>query len=306
MDKSLENRIDAFLKKQMSEQESTRFAQEMKSSPSLADQVASRRLEMEVLELMLEDDLRSKLGKWQNDIQDTPKMKDKEPSPSHRKWIGVMIGLLVLAFVGYWFFTQRQIVSPPEELPPAKHLPEQPEHKSVEESVPVPPLTQPKEQLPEKKEHSTPKKKNQNQLSPKIIAQLDIFEKEVDYPFGVTKSATSSQTLLDSAILLTNKGKLTNAVNVLQQIDKTAPIYIDAQYYLGLIHFKQNNYKNAIPYFLTVTLNKNYLYIDEVQWLTALAQLKAGHTQTGQNSLNQILNDPEHSYFDKAKLLKYH
>lgn len=74
-------KIESYLKGELSIEEMTAFEDEIKNNPKLAEAVDMHRFEWDVLEILVETDLRDKMMLWDKPISNTPSVNSEVNKP---------------------------------------------------------------------------------------------------------------------------------------------------------------------------------------------------------------------------------
>jgi len=130
----LYDKIEAYLKGRLSEEERAAVEREIQTSPEAALEFQLQQVEMEAMEAMLERDLRGKIHQWLEEDEPLPPPENDTPTPSNtsrpgRLWIAALLGaVVVLAVVAWrmdWLGYKRESV-PTEKTPSEKENSNQP------------------------------------------------------------------------------------------------------------------------------------------------------------------------------------
>ncbi|HRD83422.1 MAG TPA: hypothetical protein PLL53_21860 [Saprospiraceae bacterium] len=130
----LYDKIEAYLKGRLSEEERAAVEREIQTNPEAALEFQLQQVEMEAMEAMLERDLRGKIHQWLEEDEPLPPPENDTPTPSNtsrpgRLWIAALLGaVVVLAAVAWrmdWFGYKSESV-PTEKTPTEKENSNQP------------------------------------------------------------------------------------------------------------------------------------------------------------------------------------
>lgn len=292
MDKEiLAQKIEAYLLKKMSPEERRTFEQEMASNPELAREVDVRHLAYDAVELMLENDLRAKMQRWNQGAPPAP----PAVSPSAKRipgwWLLLGIGA---AGVAVFFYLSRpaQPTAPPvdthqtspqvlNELPPAddSFLTQKPP-----EGKPIPDKKQPP---------------NERRL---LAANTYTAHQSAFAPDPQRRGADEQeQANYEQAVELFKKGNYRLALNFLQKTDLSKTETLQLR---GHTYFRLNQFEQAADDFQTLT-SFSATRMD-AQWFLALSYL-AQHPREQQRfeeAIRPILEDKEHEWHEKAAKLQ--
>lgn len=101
-------KIDAYIKRHLAPEEIAELESEIAQNPEMARQVARQRLHLEGLNLLLEQDLRTKMDAWEIEIQ-----QDRKRPPF---WVGLWIVVGILVVLGiYMALKPKPRVTVPEQ-----------------------------------------------------------------------------------------------------------------------------------------------------------------------------------------------
>ncbi|MEM7103650.1 MAG: tetratricopeptide repeat protein [Bacteroidota bacterium] len=120
-------------------------------------------------------------------------------------------------------------------------------------------------------------------------------------------AGSSDVTIEDGQTAMFKEKDLEKAISIFSNIPETDPNYLTAKYYLGHCLLQQNSYSEAANAFgmVYVTMDlPQFINREEVNWNWMLAKLGAGATEEAENTIDQILKNPEGAYFQKAKELE--
>ncbi len=119
-----------------------------------------------------------------------------------------------------------------------------------------------------------------------------------------TVRGKSTSNILTKGINAYYENDYNNCQKLLSSIDKNSPLYIDAQYILGLSLLKNNLYTEAIASFNKVYNSGDKKYKSGVKWNLMIAYLKNDETNKALAILDEFLQNPTSNYYHKAKQLK--
>ncbi len=93
------------------------------------------------------------------------------------------------------------------------------------------------------------------------------------------------------------------AVELLSSV-QPSPSYNTAQYHLGNLYLKIQQPEKAIGIFEGLSKTGDVRYEEEVQWLLAIAHLENNDIASTEKQLGEILQNTDHSMYDKASNLQ--
>ncbi len=286
-DETLLEQIDDYINGRMTEGEAAAFAQRINTEPALAELVEMHRLEMEVLEFLVEKKLREKLEA----LKHVPQPDLPPPAtPSWIKW-GLGAVLFLLAALSLW--------------PVLKHKP-------ARQNPAVRPKLSP----------GTPEIPVAGQQRPAQKTQPSPSGEEVAMNLQLTALATSSYVFpehlggalrapgkpggspLDEGIAAFSKSKWKTAIQAFRKIPADDDQYPQAKEWLGHAFFKNKQYDEAAKSFQWL-LDRHYSEAgdERAEWYLLLSLLPDYAKHRDQvNALLQKILAPEnlHSYREDA------
>lgn len=127
-----QDNIDAYVKNRLLPEEKTAFEHELAQDPDLRAAAAQARLDLEVANLLIRDEVRGWVSKW-SDNDDWPEIQQEAPSAPRPplfsahfyRWMAVAAAV-ILAPTAYWFFSNREnannIVLSEKKMIPCRRL----------------------------------------------------------------------------------------------------------------------------------------------------------------------------------------
>lgn len=302
--------IQNYLDGKMSAAERQAFEAQMATDADLADEVGVHRLEREMMDILLEDDLSGQMQAWQ-------KEKEHMQAESGRPWrfiigtqtmrIAATIVVIVSIGIVLLVLKLRRNESGYENSYADKT--EQNDGSSPEKNIP-PSIDQQKEETQEKKNEAvadTPRKsaEDQQQQNTKLIALAEEFGGTPDFSGIYIRSGEETKSRYDSAAVFIQEKRYDAAIGLLQTISNDNPeTYLNAQLNLGYLYFLKKNFKASIPHLERAAANRDFLYAEAADWYLSLAYLGNGQKAAALKKLDSILTDKEHTYYQKANQLK--
>lgn len=327
---ALYDRIEAYLRRELSERERAAFEAEIQNNPKMAKQLTAQRLEHQLMEVLVEDDLMSKMLLWQQSEVEEEKpeaktvvLQPRAKRPLQRRSsvlaLAAAIALLVVALF-WWNRPTNQInivdiddadtskVNTPiiEEIaPPEEVIVQEEEIKEQEEEQKE---VIPEDQLPtESKEviaqEDTPKEKIPSPVeeAPDIDygAIAAAFSEPVAY-VDFRGTVRGGDNTLDQALDSLEANKLAQGIAILEQLKAANEQDMDATFYLGLSYFKEGQYEKAISYLKPIA-ESTYLLNETAQWQLGLSYLQSGKIEEGKAAIEAIATDVGHTFEEAAK-----
>lgn len=289
------DQIQAYLNDQLSSAERQAFEAQMATDPALAEEVGVHRLEREMMDMMLEDDLDNQLQAWQQEKAQLP----PRAKGSMRLWL--LITIIIIGVAVLLFFILRSNSTENSQQTPS--------------SIPKNETSQPQESEPPKKKYNGPVADTEEKPAKKetptanrnteLIAMVEEFGGSPEFAGSLVRSAEDAESRFDSARVLIQEKRYDEAIRLLQTIpNDNQEIFLNARLNLGYLYFIQKNFKASIPHLEFVTTRKDYLYAEAAEWYLLLAYLADGQRNKFDLKLASMLADAEHSYYQKANQLK--
>lgn len=294
------DQIQNYLDGKMSAAERQTFEAQMDTDASLADEVGVHRVEREMMDILLEDDISNKMQEWQQEKAQLPKRTNGQ-----WKWGVIIVWLIVIALLLVYLLrsksdtTQNTPSSPIDSIQQKENL--QTEEK-VEESKPTKKYNGPVADSEEK----NPKKENgsQNQ-NRELLAMAEEFGGSPEFAGTFVRSAAEAESRLDSANVFIRDKRYDEAIRLLQTIPNDNPeVFLNARLNLGYLYFLKKNFRAAIPALSYAANNRDYLYAEAAEWYLTLSYLGSNQQTQLKEHLNKILADADHLYHTQAVQLK--
>ncbi len=308
--------IDAYVKGQLTPAEKAAFEADLARDPALADAVAQARLDLEVANLIIRDEVRSWMSTWAEDDawseldQAAPHSSGSPSSPptlSSRRfylWMAAAAALtLVLAAV--WFFRPVKPGAEPviveQKDNPAPPTP--PEDPRPDKSGEQPPSLQDAKQQPQ-----APAPRPLPKTDPRLIAMAgEGFQYRNTETFLRKGEPSRPAKPLDSVSLAAEalrNNRVAEAIRLATAVPQSDARYADAQLLLGQVYFEQKQYAKASKA-IQQALNTGKIPKDQANWnllMTLVAQYGA-RKQEADALLKVILSDKDHPYYEDAEAL---
>ncbi|MFN7120064.1 MAG: hypothetical protein ACK4TA_24955 [Saprospiraceae bacterium] len=292
--------IQNYLDNKMSAEERATFEADLASDEDLAAEVGAHRLEREMMDILLEDDLDAQMESWKQEKTQVQVQQPRRP----RWWVWGILALAVVALLLYLL----QNSSKNTTTSPA------PDTQQLDNSTP-PENNTPSNEAPEapaKKKYNGPvadseKKSTENAKQPQteLMALATEFAGTPEFAGTLVRSAEDATTRFDSASVLIQEKRYDQAIRLLQSIPNDEPeVYLNARLNLGYLYFLQRNYKAAISPLTTAAQNPDYLFTEAAQWYLTLAYIGNSQKTEALQLLKLILADQQHIYYTKAQQLE--
>jgi hypothetical protein len=308
-------KIELYLKKELSPDEMKAFENDIKNNPKLAEAVELHRLEWDAMEVLIEADLKKKMTEWHVPFEVTPSVfseKNEEKSnlvntnsiPRNRlNWLmGIAASLTLLTVATVWYFNRPQ--------------PQKPEITKIEptQKIDTPSVFSPI--LEEKKEEKVVEK-SQKQDTKKVEIPNIIDDKNyLAYAYEAYENegaptyedmqvrGASNENILDDAGKAYDKKDYKRAIDLL----KNTPVSDEnfaALEILAHAEFQSKNHKAALPVFQNLLKLSGKKSKEKSEWYLLLCYLSdyKNHQLDFKNLSESILAQKEHAYFEETKKL---
>ncbi len=306
LNENIQNKIDQYVRGDMSESETSRFEQEIKQDSDLQEAVAVARFEMDAMEYLLEEDLRREAADWENNP--SPEENQNDPSGNnYLQWGFGFVLVLVLAGLAYFHLnqessptdapTQQQEPPPPNEpIAEEDDLPGQqeilPEDETID-AIPNPNTDQEEKPADTNYEELANYIKNEAYQLPGYLSNLKSF------------GADGPDNALSRGIKAFGSGAYQSAIRELEGIDPSSDLYASVSSILPHAYFKGGEYEKAARQFKE-KMDADPQFQDEPQWyyLLSLAMDYSKNKETVDILLRQITEDNLHGFNKQALALK--
>jgi len=305
------DQIERYLQGRMPAEELRAFEAELAADPELATLVRQHRLERHGLELLVERDLLTKMQAWDRETELFQQVQPRRAVVRPMTWVLRAAAVLTLAALGYWLLRDTSATST-EPAPIVRIKPEiKPRVPSVrkrpqpiprnEETAPEETTGDIAQQTPEVPAPA-PIEEMTNGDDLDYAALADEFFRERD--FVAPKSTKSGTSGYDQALKNFQDGKYNEIIS------KTTPDgsgdAVEQQELLALAQYKSRRYAEAATAFRGIIAGGQQPYVQRAEWGLALALLQELPTKKGQfyRALTDILRDPDHLFYSKAKRLE--
>ncbi len=277
---SLFFKIEQYLKGKLSAIDKTSFEADMEQNHALKEMVELHRFERLGQELLIEEDLKSKMAIWE---QEADEQEDKEAF-HWKKWLLIFLPLLLLVSIGFYYIMPTNKV--PNERPIIEQKttplapPSEVRGKEIKEIVPPKkeektPLIA-KEEKTNKEDASKAKSTNNNRYI--ALAKRTDFYK---YPENITSNLKSgapltTTTVLDNGIAAFGRKSFIEAIQIFKNIDKTKDpqAYEIAQEWLAHAYYEASQYQEAAKIFSNIIATSTMNAKDRAEWYLTLSLLE--------------------------------
>ena len=141
---------------------------------------------------------------------------------------------------------------------------------------------------------------NQNYSNPSLVASYhDLPSPSV----GLKGDAENNSDLFKEVAAAYSSKDFAEAIRQLSSV-QPSPSYNKAQFHLGNTYLEVNQPQDAIKVFQALLKIRDVRYQEEVEWLLAVAHLQNDDLSSTNKQLNEILQNKDHSMYEKALELK--
>jgi hypothetical protein len=309
-------KIELYLKKELTQDEMKAFENDIKNNPKLAEAVELHRLEWDAMEVLIEADLKKKMTEWHVPFEVTPSVfsekNDKNDSPlsvsstsrNRLNWLmGIAASLTLLTVATVWYFNRPQ--------------PQKPEISTIEptQKIDTPSVFLPKTN--EKTEDKIAVEKPQKQDTKKVeIPNIKDDKNYLAYAYEAYENegaptyedmqvrGGNNENILDDAGKAYDKKDYKRAIDLL----KNTPIAdenFSALEILAHAEFQSKNHKAALPVFQNLLKLSGKKSKEKSEWYLLLCYLSDFKNHKNEYKLlsESILAQKEHAYFEETKKL---
>lgn len=315
-DEQVFDKIEAYLGGKMSAPDAAAFEAELAADPALADLVKTHRIERQGLEWLVERDLRAKMNAWEREAGQQEPVATLRPTFIRRWRVAGAAALLLLGVFGWWLLRPRADIGgpppvvtttkprPPAVTPPpktARPSSRPPTGNPDDDRVaanPKPSTSRPAPSVP------PPAKPQEPAPTPDYPALASSYYRETDF---IQKTGNGAESpgygqALDSY----RSGRYAEVEKLLKPLVKLNPNALKTKELLAHSLYQNGRYDEAIPYFRDLSGSKDKSVAERSEWALALTLL---HKMPAQKTLlnrvlDNILADPGHAFYGKAKELK--
>lgn len=293
------DQIEAFLAGRLAPDQREAMEKAMLENPDLARELALRRLEFDVSEALIAQNIRGQLARLR-----MPPSPEPPPDPPAYKykfrplfWM-IALMLTVAAIGGYWWSRQPTRMIPNQEQAPSL----------VPELTPpvlkdVPPTRANQDTTPPDRK-VTPGSPENKPVRPLLAMATELYQRpDMQTLRGTAPVAGDAYELALSAW---EKQDYTAVVTALQNISSDDPKWMRALTLRAHAQFNLKRFAQACESFATIADSKIMPWSEEAEWYVLLASLAEGKAETAnfRARLEKLLSDQGHPYVEQAKDLK--
>ena len=309
-------KIELYLKKELSPDEMTAFENDIKNDSKLAEAVELHRLEWDAMEVLIEADLKKKMTEWHVPFEVTPSvfsekndeninsLKASSTSRNRLNWLmGIAASLTLLTIATVWYFNRPQ----PQKSDISKTEPTQkidtpsvflPKMKGKTEDNKI--VEQPQKQDTKKVE--TPTTKDDKNYP---AYAYEAYENEGAPTYeDMQMRGTNNENTLDEAGKAYDKKDYKKVIDLLKNTPTTDENFAALEI-LAHAHFQSKNTKTALPIFQNLLKMSGKKSKEKSEWYLLLCYLNdyKNHKTDFKNLSDSILAQKEHAYFEETKKL---
>jgi len=306
------DQIERYLQGRMPAEELRAFESELATDTELAALVRQHRLERYGMELLVERDLLAKMQAWDRETELFQQVQPRRAVLRPMTWVLRAAAVLALAAFGYWLLRDTSATStePPSSIVRTKPeiKPRVPTVRKRQQPIPqredVPaeaPLEDVAQQTPEEPAPA-PIEEMADGEDLDYAALADEFFRERD--FVAPTSSKSGATGYDQALKNFQDGKYNEVIS--KTIPDGGANAVEQKELLALAQYKSRRYADAATTFRGIMAAGQQPYAQRAEWGLVLALLQELPTRKGEfyRALTDILRDPEHMFYSKAKRLE--
>jgi tetratricopeptide (TPR) repeat protein len=315
-------KIELYLKKELTQDEMKAFENDIKNNPKLAEAVELHRLEWDAMEVLIEADLKKKMTEWHVPFEATPQPKglagsvfspknDKinralsvsSTSRNRLNWLmGIAASLTFLTVATVWYFKRTQ--------------PQKPEISTIEptQKIDTPSVFSPI--LEEKKEEKIvekPQKQDTKKVETPILKDdknyfayaYEAYENEVAPTYeDMQVRGGNNENILDEAGKAYDKKDFKRAIDLLKNTPATDENFAGLEI-LAHAYFQSKNTKSALPVFRNLLKLSGKKSKEKTEWYLLLCYVSdyKNHKMEFKALSESILAQKEHTYFEETKKL---
>jgi hypothetical protein len=301
------NKIEAYLKGNLSEEERAAVEREIQTNPEAALEFQWQQVELEAMEVMLERDLRGKIHQWLDEDEPLPPPENDTPTPPQtsrpgRLWIAALLGAVVVLAVVAWRMDWFDESAPTEKTPSEKEKSTQQTPGQI--AAPDEEPTEPED--PVDTQNTSPEVRPAPQSPPAgggMVAYAGKFYE--DLPLGNIRKGSPSeedQDPLSDAVNAYEQKQYRRAFELLNEVPEGSGYAIRALEMKAHTLYHLKNYKESAAAFAAVAAKEFQPYAERAQWnqlVCYTAQYPA--TKAAFDALLAVLiEDSGHTYHEKA------
>jgi tetratricopeptide (TPR) repeat protein len=308
-------KIELYLKKELTQDEMTAFENDIKNDSKLAEAVELHRLEWDAMEVLIEADLKKKMTEWNVPFEVTPSVfsgkNDKNDSPlsvsstsrNRLNWLlGIAASLTLFTVATVWYFNQPQ--------------PQKPEITKIEptQKIDTPSVFSPI--LEEKKEGKVVEKTTKKEGEKVGVQKSEDDKNYLAYAYEAYQNegvptyedmqvrGASNENILDDAGKAYDKKDYKKAIDLLKNTSISDENFAALEI-LAHAYFQSKNYKEALPVFQNLLKLSGKKSKEKSEWYLLLCYVSdyKNHQSDYKKLSESILAQKEHAYFEGTKKL---
>jgi tetratricopeptide (TPR) repeat protein len=317
----LYNKIEAYLKGEISAEAAQAFELEVSQNPELAEQVALHRLEYDAMEVLIEKDLRSQMTEWQQtktavltpSVVAAPQTQMTAQRGGQFRFYAwaAAASLTLLAVAAIWYFNRPE--QPPMDMtdntPPTTTPQVNPD--SLDDGMlfggglPADtPNTEGGVQQPQKpnlpNKNQAPMDFNRDKTAVLAVVEQTYYEGDVqNYEDMTAMRGVTIAANLEEAGKAYDKKDYATAINLLKNTPVSAENFMALEI-LAHAYFQSKNYTAAQPVFENLLKLSGRRSKEKSEWLLLLTYLANGKTSDFDGLSRTILENKEHVYNQSA------
>jgi|GEM_PF-1325376 len=306
--------IDAYVKGQLTVSEKIQFETEMAHDSILTEAVAQARLDLEVANLLIGQEVQGWMNDWAKEVDwgkvaesaaldDPPRLSTNKRNGVFFLWIAAAATLtLVLAAV--LFFQpgrpedEPQIAQSDSLQQSGQPIVQQPDESVTPQTNPVKPEN-PADQMPV----SPPPRRDSRYIA---MAETGFQYKKTDSFLrrGEAQIPASHRDSIELAVEALQQKAYSRALNLASAVPPSSNRYADAQLLLGQVYFQQQQYPKATKAFQKA-IATGKIGKDQAQWNLLMCLVAQYDTRKSETDalLQQILADEGNPYMEEAEKL---
>jgi len=324
-DEQLHDRIEKYLLGELTPEENARLETEIAADPALREQVEIQRLALEGIKMLAAEDLRKKFAQWEKEMASGSK-KPASPSflPSRLKiltWISFLLFFILLA-VAFRFFQQQRnfretekqrkqeiqrrdsIISALEndiQLKQNELSSLLSDTGNIKDSSLLREIILLKKELELMKKKSRELGKHKPLPDEKIVMLIAI---SADREFRTRGEEEVENQTLREAQAAYDSENYSEAARILKKIpENDGDLYLQGLHLLPYALFYEKNYEEAVKSFNELK-KKDIFEANKAEWFISLCYFAEGKNDLAVKSLDNILKNKDHTFFNEAKSLK--
>lgn len=299
--------IGAYLRKEMTNEERLKFEKKLSSDDYWAKKLLQYQEEEKVIELMIKEDLKSKIQEW-----DKEKISNKPNSvKSTRRNLFFFFMILLLMTLGIFYWAHSKNTEIPKAKNNSKSIekisPLESEEEINKNQIIIQDTLENKKSIPNEKIKKPSKQpivtttKETTNNKQKLTTLLAMSYDQITFgDYQERSNQNNDEQSLNEALLHFKQNQYKSGCKILTELLLKDPTNLDLQYYLAAGFYNQKEFKKTISNLDNLMLEPNYLYIEQVEWILTSSLAYSGQMKKSIVILKRISSDPEHAYHEKA------